>query len=194
MSGSRVAPRSRRQVRRFVGWLCQNAEELSVPGQPSGTPRAAMADNERLRVLRRLLDGGTMDARLRVAGCLVLLYAQPVARIVRLTAADAELGNDAARIRLGRDSVMLPPPLGGALAAMLERAGADHPNHWLFTGLKAGQPTHPGHLAARLSRSAFRSAPGAAAHWRRLPTACPRRSLPICSDSAQRRPPGRAPS
>jgi hypothetical protein len=109
-----------------------------------------MADNERLRVLRRLLDGGTMDARLRVAGCLVLLYAQPVARIVRLTAADAELGNDAARIRLGRDSVMLPPPLGGALTAMLERAGADHPDHWLFTGLKAGQPTHPGHLAARL--------------------------------------------
>ncbi|MDQ3648185.1 MAG: hypothetical protein M3433_06320 [Actinomycetota bacterium] len=33
---------------------------------------------------------------------------------------------------------------------MLKRADADHAQRWLFPGLKAGEPTHPAHLAARL--------------------------------------------
>ncbi len=41
-------------------------------------------------------------------------------------------------------------PLEVALAAMLERASADQPDQWLFAGLKVGEPTHPGYLAARL--------------------------------------------
>ena len=144
-------PVTRRQVRRFTAWLGRG-RGLRVPGQPSGTPVLAMADHDRLRALRRLLEDEAIDPPLRIAGCLVLLYAQPVARIVRLTAKDAELGPDAPRIRLGPESIVLPPPLAGALAAMLERAHADQPNQWLFAGLKAGESTHPAHLAARLRR------------------------------------------
>lgn len=148
-------PSTRRQVRRFITWLGREEREqrgLRVPGQPSGTPVVAMADRDRLQSLRHLLDDDALDPALRVAGCLLLLYAQPVARIVRLTAADAELSAETVRIRLGREPVILPPPLRGALAATLEGADADHPNHWLFPGLKAGDPTHPAHLAARLRR------------------------------------------
>jgi len=144
-------PSTRRQVRRFIAWMGREPGALRVPAQPAGTPALAMPDEQRLRALRRLLDDASIDPRLRVAGCLVLLYAQPVARIVRLTAADTELAADAARIRLGRESIVLPPPLKGALAAMVGHAAAD-PHRWLFAGLKAGEPTHPAHLAARLKR------------------------------------------
>ncbi len=145
-------PPTRRQIRRFIAWVGREPGGLRVPAQPSGTPVLAMPDHERLRALRRLLDDGAIDPRLRVAGCLVLLYAQPVARIVRLTSQDAELGAQTARIRLGREPITLPPPLRGALASTLERACADHPHHWLFPGLKAGEPTHPTQLARRLKR------------------------------------------
>ncbi len=144
-------PSTRRQVRRFTAWLGRG-RGLRVPGQPSGTPVLAMGDNDRLRALRRLLDDQAIDPALRVAGCLVLLYAQPVARIVRLTAKDVNLGVEAARIRLGFEPVILPPPLRGALAATLERADAGHPKCWLFPGLKAGESTNPAYLAARLRR------------------------------------------
>ncbi|MDQ3648186.1 MAG: hypothetical protein M3433_06325 [Actinomycetota bacterium] len=38
----------------------------------------------------------------------MLLYAQPVARIVRLTAEDAELNPEAGRLRLGPEPIFLP--------------------------------------------------------------------------------------
>jgi len=146
-------PSTRRQIRRFIAWLGCEPRGLRVPGNPSGTPVLAMADNDRLRALRHLLeDHEAIDPPLRIAGCLVLLYAQPVARIVRLTSDDVDLNAETARIRLGRDPVILPPPLRAALAATLERAEAGHPHHWLFPGLKAGEPTHPSHLATRLKR------------------------------------------
>lgn len=104
-------PSTRRQVRRFTAWLEDRPGRLCVPGQQSGTPVLAMADHDRLRALRRLLEDEAIDPRLRVAGCLVLLYAQPVARIVRLTAEDAELRGETVRIRLGPEPVILPPPL-----------------------------------------------------------------------------------
>lgn len=143
-------PGTRRQVRRFIAWIGHEPGGLSVPSEPAGTRATAMPDDQRQRELRRLLEDTSIDPRLRVAGCLVLLYAQPVGRIVRLTAADVELCPDAARIRLGADWIALPPQLRRALEALLELAGEEHPNRWLFSGLKAGEPTHPGHLAARL--------------------------------------------
>ena len=106
-----AGPPSRRQIRRFLAWPGSEPRGLRVPGQTCETPVVAMADEERLRALRRLLDDDAIDQRLRVAGCLVLLYAQPVARIVRLTADDAELAAGSARIRLGREPIVLPPAL-----------------------------------------------------------------------------------
>lgn len=152
-------PSTRRQVRRFITWLGRD-RGLRVPSQPSGTPVLAMADPDRLRTLRRLLQDEAIDAQLRVAGCLVLLYAQPVARIVRLTSHEADLSGAPARIHLGREPIILPPPLRDALTAMLERADAGDPDHWLFPGLKAGEPIHPSQLATRLRRLGVPIQPG----------------------------------
>lgn len=70
-------PAGRRHVRRFVAWLerHQSRRGLRVPSRPQGTAVIALADAERLTALRNLLDDDAIDAHLRIAGCLVALYA-----------------------------------------------------------------------------------------------------------------------
>ena len=114
---------------------------------PSGTPVLALDDHRRPAVLRTLLHDQAIDPRLRLAGCLVALYAQPAARIVRLTAGDLQLTGTAAQICLGRTMVALPAPLRDVAELLLTDTTEDG---WLFAGQKAGQPMHPSHLARRL--------------------------------------------
>ena len=144
-------PAHRRVVRLFIAWLERNHTRrgLRIPPDPPGTPAIALDDRERLAALRALLEDDTRDAQVRVAGCLVALYAQPVARIVRLTTAEVQLTSDAAEVRLGRELVPLPAPLRHAVATMLERASTAE-TRWLFQGSKPGQPASPVYLARRL--------------------------------------------
>jgi hypothetical protein len=163
-------PRRRRDVRRLVTWLERHhaMRGLRVPTPAASTPVIALADRERLGLLRSLLVDEAIDARLRVAGCLVALYAQPVARIVRLTASDLHVTDDAAFVLLGDEPVPMPRPLRASAASLLE--GAASGAAWLFPGLKAGQPANPAHLARRLNRLGVSSCParssalGALAH------------------------------
>lgn len=143
----------RRAVRPFIAWLQRTtviSGSLRVPAAPPGTANLALADRDRLTALRRLLDDDTIDARRRIAGCLVALYAQPVARIVRLTVGDLQLTDHHMQIRLGGDPVALPAALRTAATAVLQDALGRTQAQWLFPGQKAGQPINPAHLARRL--------------------------------------------
>ena len=68
----------------------------------------------------------SLDPRDRVAGALVLLLAQPITRLMRLTPADVHTDQDVVCLRLGRDPVELPEPLG-RLTAELAANRADSP-------------------------------------------------------------------
>lgn len=144
-------PAGRRSVRPFIAWLQRNRTDhgLRVPSDPPATRVLALDDRQRLASLRGLLADDTLPAHLRVAGCLVALYAQPAARIVRLTATDLQISDDTATIRLGGDFVALPTRLRSAAVELLDRVAAAH-DRWLFPGRSAGQPAHPSHLARRL--------------------------------------------
>jgi hypothetical protein len=92
----------------------------------------------------------------RVAACLVLLYAQPPARIVTLTRGHAPITDDGTvQLRLGATAITVPPPLDelltqlpatrpGGIAARL------HHGDWLFPGRRPGQHLHATRLAQRL--------------------------------------------
>lgn len=146
-------PAGRRCVRPFIAWLQQHrgARGLRVPSDPPGTKVLALDDQQRLTVLRRLLTDEELHPELRVAGCLVALYAQPAARIVRLTASDLLLTVEAATICLGTDPIALPAQLRPAAAQLLQRATTAR-EPWLFPGAMSGQPGHPSALANRLKR------------------------------------------
>jgi hypothetical protein len=139
---------NRRSARPFIAWLeRQDHRGLRIPTAPQGTPVLALDDHRRLAALRALVHDPAIDPRLRLAGCLVALYAQPAARIVRLTGADLQLTGTAAQIRLGQDMVALPAGLRDVAQLLLTARTEDG---WLFAGQKQGQPMHPTHLARRL--------------------------------------------
>ena len=138
----------------------------------------ALDDHRRLAALRTLLHDPAIEPRLRLGGCLVALYAQPAARIVRLTTADLTLTDTAAQIRLGDDPITLPAPLRNAAAALLRRADTAT-GQWLFAGQKAGQPMHPMHLARRLRTLGV---PVASARPRALAALAHRIPAPVLAD------------
>jgi hypothetical protein len=98
----------------------------------------------------------------RVAGLLVLLYAQTPAAISRLTLEHVETTERAVRLRLGREPIALPEPLAGLVVDLLARRsghaslGDQRTSPWLFPGGRPGQPISAYQLAERLRQLGLR--------------------------------------
>jgi hypothetical protein len=102
---------------------------------------------ERIEILRSLLANTALDPRDRLAGSLVLLYAQPITRITRLAASDIHAEPEAVAIRLGRGVLALPEPLAEIALEVHRTAGG---SRWLFPGRHAGHHLSPDYLRHRL--------------------------------------------
>lgn len=146
------------EARDFLGWAIRHRRcpHLSIPSQKRGSPTVG-AQDKRARTLHRLLTDGTIELGDRVAGCLVLLLAQPVTRVCKLRLADIHEVNGEVRLQLGDDPVALPGPVATLVTALI----ADRPNMataanltspWLFPGQAPGQHLHPSQLSHRLIR------------------------------------------
>jgi hypothetical protein len=150
---------SRLAVAGFIGWLQKTkvTSGLRMIDRPRSLNLSIVEDRQRCALLRRLLVDDTVDLRDRVAGSLVLLYAQPVARIARLRRTDVLLDGDyEAMIALGQEPIPLPAPLA-SLAIRLRDApptlattAATTATPWLLPGRKLGRPITPHALAQRL--------------------------------------------
>ncbi|MDX2527097.1 hypothetical protein [Streptomyces europaeiscabiei] len=144
--------------RAFLNWAMQSRHcrrSLSIPAMKA-TRRAALSEDERLDTLGRLLTDPDTPKNLRVAGVIVLLYAQPLTRIVRLTVDDVVHDGEAVLLRLGEPASPIPEPAASLLLDYI--ADRDHMNTatnqaspWLFPGRRAGQPFRPDHLSALLN-------------------------------------------
>ncbi|GLY66598.1 hypothetical protein [Amycolatopsis taiwanensis] len=84
---------------------------LRLPG-PSVKRNAPLPQKERLALLRRLLTDRDLPLRSRVAGVIVLLYAQRLTRIVRLTVDDIIRDGDQVLLSLGEPPSPVPAPFG----------------------------------------------------------------------------------
>jgi integrase len=107
-----------------------------------------LTQTRRLALLRRVLTDDRPPARSRAAACLMLLYAQPASRIVRLTTDDVLRDGDQVLIRLGEPPSPVPEPLADILLRLVDNqqnpTSATTPgNRWLFPGQRPGQPLHP---------------------------------------------------
>jgi hypothetical protein len=148
-------------IRPFLKWAARGRLIAPLQAAPR-TPRGhaeAMPDQARVDVVRRLLRDQTIDLRDRVGGCLLLIYAQPLTRIVRLTADQVTATGDQVTIALGNGPLELPEPLA-QLTATLARtrrarastAASADPSPWLFPGMRVGQPLDYSHFQRRLTR------------------------------------------
>ena len=103
---------------------------------------------------RRRVPG--LPLRARAAGSIVLLYAQPLSRVVRLTLDDVTRADQQTLLRLGEPPSPVPEPLAELLFRWIAsrdnmNTATNHACRWLFPGRRAGQPLHPDVLAALLN-------------------------------------------
>jgi hypothetical protein len=141
----------------FVRWAArQHLTGVSLPAVRWQGPVRPLDDDARWDAARRLLHDDTISARDRLAGLLVLLYAQPVARIARLTTSQVAVTGATVAIRFGTAPVTLPEPAAGLARQLLQgkrghaTTGAAEPSPWLFPGGQPGRPVSSGQLGQRL--------------------------------------------
>jgi hypothetical protein len=141
----------------FVRWAArQRLTAVSFPAIRWQGPIRVLDEEARWDAARRLLHDDTVNARDRLAGLLVLLYAQPVARVARLTTGHVTVSGATVRISLGTAPITLPEPVAGLARQLLDgkrghaTTGAGDPSPWLFPGGQPGWPVSSGHLGQRL--------------------------------------------
>ncbi|MFB6580537.1 hypothetical protein ACFCYC_24560 [Streptomyces sp. NPDC056402] len=166
---------TRRPAQVFLRW-CMEADtmpRLVLPTHVVKQDQTPMHQHRRLTLLRRVLNDDSPPLRSRVAAALVLLYAQPVSRIVRLTTDDIVDDGTTVTVRLGDPPSPLPAPVADLMGCYL----AEHPNlayassrssGWLFPGRQAGQPMHQTSLQDRLREIGIPPQRGRASSIRQL--------------------------
>jgi hypothetical protein len=133
-----------------------------VPIHISG-PGAAITQRQRLDLLRRCATDNTITLSTRVAGALLLLYAQPLTRIGVLTIDDVTTDpTGAVHIGLGEPATPVPQPFADLLLDLTANRDNLHiatnaASRWLFPGRLAGQPAHYMTLRHRLASAEFPS-------------------------------------
>ena len=99
--------------------------------------------------------GSVFKAKYRVAGMLLLLYAQPLVKVVTLTTEAIAESPHGMRIQLGRHPVDVPEPFANMIRQhrdarpnLRTAAGTDSP--WMFPSILAGRHLHPNTVMDRL--------------------------------------------
>ena len=142
----------------FVRWAVKNrhARDLTAGAVRWEGPRGPHDTEKRWDDARRLLHDGTLAIQDRVAGLLLLLYAQRIAAITKLTTADVRDDGTTVAMTLGKVPIVLPPPLDSLVrelaAARRGHAAIGRPaaTPWLFAGGRPGQPITDEALGTRL--------------------------------------------
>ncbi|MFB9253759.1 hypothetical protein ACFFWE_36500 [Sphaerisporangium melleum] len=146
-------------TRAFWSWATKTRHlpPLDIPTRITSQPSQFTPDDHRWALARRMLHDEAIPTTDRVAALLVLLFAQQVSKISRLTTSDLHhTPGGTTELTLGPTSVVLPDPLAD-LINQLPTPRADrtahhlHDDTWLFPGRHPGKPLHPTSLARRLT-------------------------------------------
>jgi hypothetical protein len=150
---------TRSKVRNFFAWAKKARLNASVRiTHQQNLPERALTQEQRLAWTKELLRGEPDTLAYRVAGILLLLYAQPLTKIAALQTTAVVCIDGDTRIMLGQE----PIPLPQLFADMLHRHLATRPNlrtagglavsPWLFPGVLPGR-----HLTAQSITTRLRS-------------------------------------
>lgn len=165
---------SRRTTTAFLRWCIDNRTmpRLHIPHRSTANP-APISQRRRIALIRRALTDDGVPLRARVATLLMLLYAQPISRILRLTTDDVIHDDDQVLLRLGTPPSPVPEPFAGLLlehlASRENTTTATNPNgNWLFPGRRAAHPLHPDTLGGQLNTLGITTLPARTATIRQL--------------------------
>ncbi|MEV2226924.1 hypothetical protein AB0E01_44910 [Nocardia vinacea] len=141
----------------FVRWARRNKlTRLDYPAERWRGPVTRIDAANRWAQARRLLHDDTIDPEHRVAGLLVLLYAQKATTISRLTIDNVHIDGDRTQLQLGDEPITLPEPLADLIRQLTQTRrghatiGEPAAVTWLFPGGRPGQPLSADRLIERL--------------------------------------------
>ncbi len=155
-----------RRIRDFLTWAARGGvmARLTLPRSEPRRHVDQQPTDERLATIRRVLHDDTLDLRDRVGGLLILLFAQPVSRVLVLTVDDIATDGQRVTIRLGREPVELPTPLD-QLVLTLAREPRGHATtaatttRWLLPGMRLDAPLSHEHYRRRLRKIGITALP-----------------------------------
>lgn len=159
-------PWTRYLARTFLSWSTKNGHApkgLKIPMPPRDSVPPHIDADARWSLVRRLLHDESIDTVDRVGGLLILLYAQPLTRIVHLTVDQVSPSGDS--LMLGETPVLLPPPIDALVDELRQQRhgraliGRTADNPWLFPGGRAGRPLAARQLMRRLQVYGIRARP-----------------------------------
>jgi hypothetical protein len=164
----------------FVRWARRhNLTRLDFAAVRWGGPSGVIDTEARWEQARRLIHDDSLKPEDRLAGLLVLLYAQRASAISRLTLGHLDDSDGEVRLRLGREPVVLPAPLD-TLARQVTAARHGHAaigdpgtTHWLFPGGQPGRPISAFRMAERLRQLGIYTGPARSAALFQLATDLP---------------------
>ncbi|KOU36434.1 hypothetical protein [Streptomyces sp. WM6378] len=142
----------------FIRWSVQHrqARDLTFGTNRWTGPTSTIDSEKRWDDARRLLHNDSLPTQDRVAGLLLLLYAQKIATITQLTVDDVQLSEEAVTITFGTAPVVLPAPLTDLVRELVAnrrgkaKIGTPDDIPWLFPGGRPGHPIADDRLRLRL--------------------------------------------
>jgi hypothetical protein len=150
----------REETGNFIRWSLRHrhAHHLTFGAERWTGPRSTIDGEKRWDDARRLLHDQSLPTGDRVAGLLLLLYAQKIATISHLRIGDVNLKADTVAISLGPSPVILPEPLAALVRELIAtrsgkaKIGVPDDTPWLFPGGRPGQPIGDDRLGQRLKK------------------------------------------
>lgn len=153
----------REEADRLIRWARVNKlTTVHVAATRWNGPAQLLDHQHRWDVARRLLHDDDLKPEDRLAGLLVLLYAQGATAISRMTVERIQVDAHEVRLRLGRAPIRLPEPVATlARTAVSNRKGhatigALTPSPRLFPGGQPGRPISSAQLTHRLNNLGIR--------------------------------------
>jgi hypothetical protein len=161
-----AGPSTRHWVREFLLWAVrQHLLDLPASAIPLRMPQSPPdVEDYQLRadLAHRFLHEEGIPADVRVAGLLVVLYGQHLSRIACIERENVDLESVPPRIKLGKNWLELPDPMGWHIAELLaqgprRKAPFVENARWLFLGDGAGAHLSSDRLGARLAKYGIHS-------------------------------------
>ncbi|WP_344597620.1 site-specific integrase [Streptomyces violaceusniger] len=148
----------------FVRWSVQHhhARGLTYRTVRWAGPLSTIDSEKRWADARRLLNDDTLPIADRVAGLLLILYAQKITTISQLTIDDVDIAGETVAITFGTSPVVLPMPLAVLVRELVAnrrgkaKIGIPHDVPWLFLGGQPGRPLSDSQIGLRLHKIGIR--------------------------------------
>ncbi|MFR9769303.1 hypothetical protein [Nocardia sp. SC052] len=166
-----TGPTTRYHLRAFLRWAAQRGHvgDVIVPVRKSRQHTPPIDADQRWEIARNILHNNEIALPYRVAGLLVLLYAQPMATLVEMTVDRVMRSDDGVYVRLGTLPLHLPEPLDALMVRLIEEHSGKASiarrkrSVWLFPGAQPGRHISYIQMVTQLHRIGIHGLPTRAA-------------------------------